>query len=62
MTFEKLLLRHQTIDACLKSVEGRDGSALLTQLGRPFRDFVAAQERLLCAAEALADRLRLQQG
>lgn len=60
MTIDKLLLRHQTIDQCLKSVEGHDGSVLMTQLGRPFREFVAAQERLLCAAEELVDRLRLQ--
>lgn len=37
MTLDKLLLRHQTIDQCLKCVEGHDGSALMTQLGRPFR-------------------------
>lgn len=60
MTLDKLLLRHQTIDQCLKCVEGHDGSALMTQLGRPFRELVAAQERLLCAAEELVDRLRVQ--
>ncbi len=58
MSFEKLLLRNQQIGECLRAIHGKDPSSLRDALGRPYRELLAAQERVLNAAEQLADSLR----
>jgi len=58
MDLVKLFNRNEQIGQCLKSVEGRDEKTILQMLGRPYQEVLAAQERLLCAAERLADQVK----
>ena len=58
MNLIKLFNRNEQIGQCLKEVEGRDEKTLMQLLGRPYQEVMAAQERLLCAAERLADQVK----
>lgn len=58
MRLEKIFHRNEQISQCLRSLEGRDDHSVLDALQRPYRELVAAQERLLNAAERMADSLR----
>lgn len=58
MNLIKLFNRNEQIGQCLKAVEGRDEKSMMQLLGRPYQEVMAAQERLLCAAERLADQVK----
>lgn len=58
MRFDKIFSRNEQISQCLRSLEGRDEPSALDSLSRPYRELIAAQERLLNAAERMAETLR----
>lgn len=58
MRVDQIFSRNAQISECLRSLEGQQAGASLDALSRPFRELVAAQERLLNAAERLADAVR----
>lgn len=58
MNLTKLFNRYEQIGHCLKSVEGKDENSIRQALHRPYLDVLAAQERLLCAAERFADQVK----
>lgn len=58
MRLDKIFSRNDQISECLRSLEGRDEPSVLDTLHRPYRELVAAQERLLNAAERMAESLR----
>lgn len=58
MSFEKVFKRNQQIGETLKSMRHPDDHSLLTALGKPYRELLAAQERLLNAAENMAESIK----
>lgn len=58
MRFDKIFSRNEQISQCLRSLEGRDDNPVIDALNRPYRELIAAQERLLNAAERMAESLR----
>lgn len=58
MNLDKIFSRNEQISECLRGMQLRDESSLIAALGRPYRELMAAQERLLNAAEQFADSVR----
>lgn len=58
MSFEKVFQRNQQIGDTLSVLQQSHDQLLLTALGKPYRDLLAAQERLLNAAENFAESIK----